>query len=427
MNYCLFLVITTACNLLCHECSTLCDKKSQWFIKKEDFIRQLEIIKKIFIGVDTVEIIGGEALLHPNFFEFCDLAHKICPNKFFKVWTNGILLNTISNEKIKELYNKNIIFTVSIYPNLIDNFEQQEKRFKENNVELQILGSRIYFFKNILDKEGTQDIKKQYNNCYSFQEQNYRFFIYKNRIYNCCISPYIKDYLKLSDNNQYSLDIYKINNEKEVINFFKKPLEICSYCGNEKICPIEENVPWTNNLDFKEDYYISLKDLYLNDYEKYSKIYHNKKTNSIIINALKNKTYFKNLNNIGNHEDISYHYLNRFINGKLDIIILFSSEIDDIKLINLINFININKIKNFINIHFISLNSNKKIEKYIYETFIPFQNNYISFWFYKIKNIDNLSNIINNFCYGKYLYIYELTNKKIDNICNKYINKLIKK
>lgn len=275
-EYSLLFAITNACNLLCSDCSTLCDKNSSYFISKEDFIKQLKQINKIFPSGITIDITGGESLLHPNFFEFCEITKKICPDKEIAFWTNGILLNKIPKEQLEYLVKElRIHFKTSIYPATIDIFEKNKKKFEDIGKELEIMGSRLYFHKQVLDRTGKQNIEKLYNTCYHFREP-YQFYIYKNRIYNCCISPYIVEKFNLIKNlDDFSLDIYKTNSEQEIFNFFNKPLSICSYCHNEQKQRHGEAPPWNNSTNLNRDVDKTLYDLYISDYEEYKNIFHN--------------------------------------------------------------------------------------------------------------------------------------------------------
>ena len=356
-EYSLLFAITNACNLLCSDCSTLCDKNSSYFISKEDFIKQLKQINKIFPSDITIDITGGESLLHPNFFEFCEIARKICPDKEIVFWTNGILLNKIPNEQLEYLTKElKIHFLTSIYPATIDIFEKNKKKFENIDEELLIMGSRLYFHKQIHDRDGKQNIEERYKICYHFHEP-YQFYIYKNRIYNCCVAPYIVEKFNFTKLDDFSLDIYKTESEQEVLNFFNRPLSICSYCHNDQKQRHEEAPPWNNSTNLDRDIDNTLYNLYISNYEEYKNIFHNEKTNNDIIYALKNETYNEYLDGHGNYEHLIYHYKNRYKDGLIDIIIPFGKDIDLFLLKKICNFYNTNEFKQ-INFHFISQDEN---------------------------------------------------------------------
>lgn len=281
---------------------------------------------------------------------------------------------------------------------------------KEIEENLTILGSRIYFHKQIIDETGTQNHYDAYKNCFHFKYP-YQFYIYKNRIYNCCQAPYIAEKIKLKNLNNFSLNIYDILTENEVLNFFNKPLEICKYCGNENFK--EETVPWNNSQKIKKNFTQSLQNLYLFNYDQYKYIYHDVNINNCIKKALNNDLYNKYLLD-GNKENIVYHYKNRLKKGIIDIIILFDDKIDINLLQQLYNFYIKNK-KQFINFHFISyIINNTENEIKLYDLFYPFTNDNISSWFYKINNNKQLIDIINNLTYSPYIYVYSLKNKNKD-------------
>lgn len=414
-EYSLLLAITNACNLLCSDCSTLCDKNSSYFISKEDFIKQLKQINKIFPDCDTIDIAGGESLLHPDFIDLCEIAREICPNRDIAFWTNGIVLSRMSIKQLEFLTKElGIIFKTSIYPATINIFEKNKQNFEKINEELVVLGSRLYFHKQLLDKNGKQDIQKLYRDCYHFQKP-YQFYIYKNRLYNCCISPYIVEKFNFINLDDFSLDIYAVNSKQEIFDFFDRPLSICSYCHNEQKRICEEAPPWNNLTNSERNVENTLYELYFLNYDEYKNTFHNKKTNNDIIQALKNEDYNKYLKDNGNHDNLIYHYKNRYRDGLIDIIIPFGKEIDSSSLKKLRTFYDLNT-EDYINFHFISIDEdNEKNERILYLYFYPLKNDKISTWFYKAYNDEELLDIIFNLTYNPYMYIYSLNQENADN------------
>ena len=101
MNFSFLILITNYCNLNCTNCAWLCNnknKKDLWSISKEDFIKSLKILKEKLPNLETIDITGGETLIHPNFLELCNILTEYLPNKHYNIWTNGILLDKFSDK-----------------------------------------------------------------------------------------------------------------------------------------------------------------------------------------------------------------------------------------------------------------------------------------------------------------------------------------
>ncbi len=83
--------VTDACNLACPVCYS--DAKGERGLPREKFERYLDDLATKKGGLDSVQLTGGEAMLHPDFWELLDFA---CAHpKIKKVYlpTNGLLLN----------------------------------------------------------------------------------------------------------------------------------------------------------------------------------------------------------------------------------------------------------------------------------------------------------------------------------------------
>lgn len=92
----LSLELTTACNLRCRHCYRESDSTQSDFFPIAELLKILAELKSL--GLRTVELTGGEPLLHPNFLEIL----SFCADKFSLV---GVLSNgTILGKEVFEIY-----------------------------------------------------------------------------------------------------------------------------------------------------------------------------------------------------------------------------------------------------------------------------------------------------------------------------------
>jgi uncharacterized radical SAM superfamily Fe-S cluster-containing enzyme len=80
--------ITDACNLACRVCYA--DAKGDRMLTLEEFRRSVNRLVEMKGGLDSVQVTGGEAALHPRFFEILDFLHA--EPRIAKIYlpTNGI-------------------------------------------------------------------------------------------------------------------------------------------------------------------------------------------------------------------------------------------------------------------------------------------------------------------------------------------------
>ncbi|MBE6148103.1 MAG: 4Fe-4S cluster-binding domain-containing protein [Firmicutes bacterium] len=113
MKYSFLIAITNNCNLNCSGCAWMCsniNEENKWFIPKKEFENNLKILKEKLPNLDAIDITGGETLIHPDFMDLMDILISFKEKTSHLVWTNGLLLDKISDEDLIKLYNNNIYF-----------------------------------------------------------------------------------------------------------------------------------------------------------------------------------------------------------------------------------------------------------------------------------------------------------------------------
>jgi 7,8-dihydro-6-hydroxymethylpterin dimethyltransferase len=82
--------LTNACNLACPVCYS--DAKGDRKMPLADFRRYIDRLLEQKGGLDSVQLTGGEAMLHPEFWEFVAFLHRKPNVKKIYIPTNGLLL-----------------------------------------------------------------------------------------------------------------------------------------------------------------------------------------------------------------------------------------------------------------------------------------------------------------------------------------------
>jgi uncharacterized radical SAM superfamily Fe-S cluster-containing enzyme len=86
----LLVEITNACNLACPVCYS--DAKGDRKMPLADFKRYVDGLIEAKGGLDSVQLTGGEAMMHPEFWEFVEFLHGRAGIKKIYIPTNGLLL-----------------------------------------------------------------------------------------------------------------------------------------------------------------------------------------------------------------------------------------------------------------------------------------------------------------------------------------------
>lgn len=133
--------IVDHCNLNCNNCNHFSNIAKQWYMSEIEFKFCLKKIKNELApyGLKRIMILGGEPFLHPQLKRFCEYAYQLFKDTdiHIDVLTNGIILNTLSEEEIEE-YKKLVHFYITWYPGFKSNVIEKNK--------LPLAQSRLFFY-----------------------------------------------------------------------------------------------------------------------------------------------------------------------------------------------------------------------------------------------------------------------------------------
>lgn len=222
--------IVDHCNLNCAGCSHFSCLADPWFENIDDFYRDFEELSKLTDQqINTIRIMGGEPLLHPNFDQFLIIARKLFPYSNIQIVTNGLLINQYKNKLKKVCNENNILLCISNYhlldlSTILENFNNPI-RIDEKN----------YLYNISLNLNGTLNQEQCFNNC--DLHINKWYYFQHGSFYRCCIAANIHIFekyfnLKLTDSNKedFSISIYS-HSLDEIEKFLNTPFCLCSFCN----------------------------------------------------------------------------------------------------------------------------------------------------------------------------------------------------
>lgn len=238
------------CNLRCAYCAHYSPLAEKWFVDADTLDRDLAVIAPHVIGhVGTINILGGEPLLHPDINNLINIVRHHLPNENLHLVTNGLLLNKMDDVFFNTLKTNNITLVVSRYPINLD-YKSLKEDIKKRGVNI-ILGGKIYEFARLrLKKEGDESIPDNFKECGNagtcVQLSNGKLFI-------CPQTAYI-DFVNKKFNTSFNItekDFLEIGNIKsfdDIKDFISTPIPFCRYCDLKGMV----DLPW-KRTEFEEE------------------------------------------------------------------------------------------------------------------------------------------------------------------------------
>jgi uncharacterized radical SAM superfamily Fe-S cluster-containing enzyme len=234
------------CNLGCYSCnhfSQLAEPECADLAVVEHDLKRLSGLSGGNIPV--IYLVGGEPLLHPELPEFMRAARQYFPKSRVQIVTNGLLLLAQKDIFWESVKKYNIVMSPTKYPGV--NWEKIENRAAE-------FGYRFSYFdhsgntekasrKFCLDLSGGQDSRKSFKRCCmaacTVAVQNGRVatcsFVFNMRHFN----KYFRQNIPVTEMD--SIDIYKAQTMREIVDFVNRPIPLCRYC---KSMGEEISGPW---------------------------------------------------------------------------------------------------------------------------------------------------------------------------------------
>lgn len=221
--------IVDHCNLKCRGCSHFSCISDEYFKDLNEFKEELRDLAEKE-EVRTIRIMGGEPLLHPEWFYFLETAKEIFPSANVTLVTNGLLFNKIEPyiDRINEL---------GLGVCLSDYQLDLKGRYILDRIHNKVIHGKGSLYNISLDLNGNQDVMTSFYNC--DLSQNKWYFFKNGRLFTCCIFANI-DIFKRHFGIDIDYDIDDVSIEvkshtaEEIERFLTTPHKACKYCNTIK-------------------------------------------------------------------------------------------------------------------------------------------------------------------------------------------------
>lgn len=222
------------CNLNCKGCDHCAPIAEPEFVDLERYKKDLEKIKKTFHIIDSIGVMGGEPLLHPDFLEIVKITRKVLKYTGIFIFTNGICLKDKDDKFWKALGKEKANFIITRY-NLDLNYRNIEATARQHGVYISYEnGNKLKneFNKIRLDLNASMDAEYSHTHCFQAQ---FCPTLENGILYRCPIVPAARHFNKYFNKNLIvskgdGIDLYKRPKKEEILSYFNNPIPFCRYC-----------------------------------------------------------------------------------------------------------------------------------------------------------------------------------------------------
>ena len=235
------------CNLNCAGCSHFSPVAPKEFICLERLDKDLTAFHKL-VGdnIDGLKILGGEPLLHPQIAEVIYICKKYFPLKHLMLYTNGLLLESMSVQFFKVCKECGVKIIVTKYPANSKLSVEWLSRLSDMGIDNCLSNDKEREFHKIpLDSTGSQNVNwNWYEKCFLGGQCN---LIRNGKIYPCTTVGKVEHLNRCFGTNYEvsSKDYFDLHNPKLTYEDFKlfvtQPVPFCRYCDFSKCIT---GIPW---------------------------------------------------------------------------------------------------------------------------------------------------------------------------------------
>ncbi len=223
------------CNLNCMYCDHFAPIADERYVEIKSLENDLKRMSSL-VSIGSVCLMGGEPLLHPQLLDIISMSRKVLPKSNLFILTNGVLLSKQDDSFWKTCNENSVPILISRLPIELD-LTSISKSAKKHRVSVSFYGGDrdVYkkMYKMALDLDGNQDAVEMSKLCW--QNKGGCSYLGNGKFYKCSTAAHIHHLskyfnLNISSTDEDCVDIYKIKNGKEIIDFYKKDIPFCKHC-----------------------------------------------------------------------------------------------------------------------------------------------------------------------------------------------------
>jgi 4Fe-4S single cluster domain/Radical SAM superfamily len=234
------------CNLNCKGCDHLSPIADKWFADPNIYERDLKQLQKLFSGIRTICLMGGEPLLHPDVSRFLFITRSNFPKTNLQVMTNGLILDRMPDSFWKSCKETSAEIILDVYPPIYQKEESLVNLAKTKGVRM--ITRKVQSFQSFINLKGDSDPDKGFQKCpFRFNHQ-----LKEGKLFTCVMPMVVHYFNKRFGTNLPSggwVDIYAPNltgwDVKKMLN--QGSFSTCRYCSTKPEQLASASFQWTTS------------------------------------------------------------------------------------------------------------------------------------------------------------------------------------
>lgn len=219
--------ISDKCNLNCRGCTHFSPLFDAFGSSMEERIGYIQKLLTKFSSIARLDILGGEPLLNPELQDYIRKLRALLPNTLMDIYTNGLLIDKLSDETLECIKNNHIPMSISEYKptHLIINKIIEKLDSKKISYITSGYDAKRTFNRPISISANSKFPKECISEgCYTVD---------RNAIAKCPTLMYVYKFNEIFKQNLPEDGIYSLDNDmsgKDLLELLEKPVPLCQHC-----------------------------------------------------------------------------------------------------------------------------------------------------------------------------------------------------
>lgn len=227
--------IADGCNLGCAYCSVLSGScGTEEMVPLDDILHSVDLLSGVCDQVTVFRLLGGEPLLNPDWPEICARVKSRFPLADVEIVTNGLLLPSLPDERLRWMSEQGITFDITDYSILGGKIDEIHERLSRLNVRHYIT-QEVEYFSRLYDFERARDPEENYEVCrMKFMCMNMRG--YKLSVCHAAVGleRAAKMFPEISYEDTGAVDLRTEGiTFKDIMEKLDRPHDMCKYCNQD--------------------------------------------------------------------------------------------------------------------------------------------------------------------------------------------------
>lgn len=217
--------LSDTCNLNCQGCFHFSPFSKPCFAKVADVEKDFVVLRKKFVAVRHVHLLGGEPLLNGECGAFLRMTRRLWPGTRLSFVTNGLLLMKQNVAFWRDCRETRTMIDMTWYPVMAaETKDAIERKCREEGVVLRI--TRAERFLDKFREEGAKDAAASYRAC---RRTQYCPYLREGRLYPCATAYHLADRMPAQP-REAGIDI-RTHSSQEIMRYLLTPVEVCRFCA----------------------------------------------------------------------------------------------------------------------------------------------------------------------------------------------------